>query len=244
MKNSLTIKQKIEDTGLDHNLLVPVTEILRLAEIVAFNHADSIGLDHKTMQEKSNAFWVVSKIKVFLKDNITQNEKVTLKTWTATPSMIRCDRFISIKSAGKVKAKIVSEWCCLDYTTRKIRKISSINYPNLEMADSSIIAPNYSNLKLDVDKNDYCYTRVVRSTDIDVNLHTNNLKYNFMALDAFTIEELNGVDFKEYEIYFVNESHLGDNIDIYKRKYKNYYYVEGKVQDKTIFRVVVKFKRK
>ena len=89
-------------------------------------------------------------------------------------------------------------------------------------------------------ENDYVYTRVIRSTDIDINNHTNNLKYNFMAMDALSVEDLKSSKIKEYEIYFVNESYEGDKIDVFKKKLKNYIYVEGKILDKTIFRAVFK----
>ena len=65
-----------------------------------------------------------------------------------------------------------------------------------------------------------------------------------MAMDAFTVEELKSFNIKEYEIYFVNESREGDNIDIYKKKVKNYYYLEGRCSEKTIFKVVIKFTKK
>ena len=65
-----------------------------------------------------------------------------------------------------------------------------------------------------------------------------------MVIDAFTVEELKQIDIKEYEIYFVNESYIGDKIDVYKKKIKNYFYIEGKVEDKTIFKSVIKFKKK
>jgi acyl-ACP thioesterase len=138
----------------------------------------------------------------------------------------------------------LSEWCCLDYTTRALRRSNSIKYPNLEMVETKNNNISFTNLKVDVDKKDFVYTRTIMPTDIDVNLHTNNLKYTNIALDALSLEELQTNFIKEYEIYFANETKVNDKIDVYKKKVKGYYYIEGKREEQTIFRVVLKFSKK
>ena len=181
-------------------------------------------------------------MKLFLKSPITAGEKVKVKTWTLQPGLIRVDRNMSIKSGNTTKCKFTSEWCVLDMETHKVKKLSALEYPDMDMQDTTEIKANYTNLRLPVQEKDYVYTKTIRASDLDLNLHTNNLKYNIIALDTFSLDELKGMQIKEWEIYFVNESHEGDKIDVYRVKYKNYYYIEGRVADKTIFRVVIKFK--
>lgn len=243
MKNCLTQKFVIDATQCDAFKLVPITELFRLAEVCAFNHADMIGLDHDSMEHKGHAFWVVSKMKLFLKGEITAGDKISVKTWTMQPGLIRADRNISIKRGKTAICKFSTEWCALDMENHKVTKLSTIGYPELEMAETAQIVANYTNLRLPVEKKDYVYTKTIRASDLDLNLHTNNLKYNFIALDAFSLTELENMKICEWEIYFVNESHEKDQIDVYKLKYKNYFYIEGRVADKTIFRVVVKSKK-
>lgn len=244
MKNVYLEKLTVDDTQINFNEVVPITEIMRLFEIAAFKHADNIGLDHPTMIKNSNCFWVVSKIKLQIKGEIKSGEKLSVKTWTEAPGNIRFIRNCTIKSKNLLKVKGVSEWCCLDYNTHKIRRADSINYPNLEMKENAKINLQFTNLKPQMENKHYVYTKTVRATDIDLNYHTNNIKYNFIAMDAFSVEELNKFDIKEYEIYFVNESHEGDKIDVYKQTKGKYHIIEGKTQEKTIFRVVIKFKNK
>lgn len=244
MKNTHIEKIIIDDTNIDYELKVPVIEIMRLLEVATFNHADKIGLDHDTMLKENNAFWVVSKMKMAISGDIHSRDKVTIKTWTHTPGMLRFNRNCILKVKNKIKVKAAAEWCCLDYETRKPRKGSSIKYPDLEMVEKKELNMPYSNLKLDVNDTDYVYTKIVRTTDIDVNNHTNNLKYNYIAFDALTIDELKSINIKEYEIYFVNESKYEDEIKVYKKKLKDCYYIEGKIEDKTIFRVIIKYRKK
>ncbi len=243
MKNLYTEKVLVDDTQIGFDSKLTITEIIRLMQVATFNHSNLLGLSHQEMLDKSNAFWVVTKLKLVLLSDINSGEKLTLRTWTHTPSMIRFDRECEIKLRNKKLAKARVEWCCLDYTTGRPRKASSIVYPELEMVENANNNIKYSTEKVELGKEDFVYTRVVRSMDIDVNLHTNNLKYNFMALDCFSVEELKSMKIKEYEISFVNQSYEGDHIDVYRKKVKDTYFIEGKKDDKVIFRVVIKFKK-
>lgn len=242
MKNSYSEKVEIKDVDIDYDLKVSIPVIMRLLQQTTFTHADSMGLDHTNMIKTSNAFWIVSKIKIAIVNNMVQFDKVNIKTWTDKPGILRFNRNSTIKKGNKLMVKGVSEWCCLDWETRKPRKASSVYYPDLEMTDTKQLNLPFTNMKLDVTDKDFVYSRKIYSTDIDVNNHTNNLRYNYFAFDAFSVSELKSIDITEYEVYFVNECKENDELKIYKVKNKNYYYIEGKIEDKTIFRSVIKFK--
>ncbi len=243
MKNVHIEKYLTNDVELDVNEQISSIDILKLLQRVTFSHSKLIGLDHQTMIDRDNAFWVITKMKYVLRNPIYADQKITLKTWTHTPQAVRFVRDLQIKSKNKILVSGKSEWCCLDYTTRALRRSSSIKYTDLEMVETKQNVLTFSNLKVDVEEKDFVYTRTVMPTDIDVNLHTNNLKYNIMALDALTLKDLQNKTIKEYEIYFVNESKVDEQIDIYKKKVNNIVYIEGKRADTTIFRAVIKFKR-
>lgn len=243
MKNWHAEKLIVDDTNVDFSLTVPTTELMKLFEVATFKHSNIMGLDHVSMEKHSNAFWVVTKMKVIQCSPIETGDKINVTTWTRELGTARALRDCVIKKGSSVKAKFLAEWCCLDWNTRRLRRMNTIKYPELEMEKTKYIKTDFSNLREAVDSSNFVYTHVVRSTDIDVNNHTNNLKYNSIAFNAFSVDELKSFVVKEYEIYFVNESHEGDNIDIYKKKLKNHYYIEGKANDKTIFRAVIKFKK-
>lgn len=242
MKNWHSEKIVINDTNVDFSTEVPLTELIKLFQIATFNHSHLIGLDHVSMENNSNAFWIVTKIKVVPYSSVKAGDKVNLTTWTYEPGSVRALRDGVLKHKNSIKAKFVAEWCCLDLETRRPRRISSIRYPDLDMEKTNFLKLEFTNLKEEVDKSNYIYSRVIRSSDIDVNNHTNNLKYNQIALDSFSVDELKAFKIKEYEIYFVNESREGDKIDVFKKKLRNQVYIEGKVENKTIFRVVIKIK--
>ncbi len=243
MKNWYSEKIIINDTNIDYSNTVPITELMRMFEIVTFNHSNLLKLDHNTMEKKSNAFWVVTKMKVIPCSQILSGDKVGVTTWMHELGTVRALRDCIIKNGNKIKAKFIAEWCCLDCSTRQLRRMNTIAYPSVEMEKTNHIKTKFSNTRESVDTKDFVYERKIRLTDIDINNHTNNLKYNFMVFDAFSLKEMNSIQIKEYEIYFVNESHEGDEIQVYKRKAKTYYYIEGRCGDKVIFRSIIKFKK-
>ena len=243
MKNIHIEKYVTNDVELDMNERVSIIDILKLMQRVTFAHSSLIGLDHKTMIERDNAFWVITKMKFVCRHPIDANKKLTLKTWTRQPQAVRFLRDLQIKDKNKVLVNGISEWCCLDLNTRMLRRSNTINYPDLQMIETKNNNLTFTNLKVDVDNNNYVYTKTIMASDIDINLHTNNLKYTNIALDAFSLDELQNNVVKDYEIYFVNETRIGDKIDVYKKKVKNFYYVEGKKENETVFRVVIKFSK-
>ena len=196
MKNWHDEKLVVNDTFIDHTSTVPITKLMELFEIATFNHSTIMGLDHISMEKKSHAFWVVTKMKVILLNPIVSGEKIKTTTWTRDLGTVRALRDCVIKSKNCVKAKFLAEWCCLDFETRKLRRLNTICYPELEMEKINYIKTDFSNLRENVDEKNYVYTRTIKSTDIDMNSHTNNLKYNYMALDAFSKEELNSFNIK------------------------------------------------
>ena len=244
MQNTHSETYITNDVDVDVNEKVSTIDILKLLQRVTFAHSKILGLDHQTMIDRDNAFWVITKMKYILRNPIYVNKKITLKTWTHTPQSVRFVRDLQIKHKNKIMVNGRSEWCCLDYSSRSLRRSNSIKYPNLEMVETKENNLTFTNLKLEVDEKDFVYTKIVMPTDIDVNLHTNNLKYNVIALDALTLEDLQNKIIKEYEIYFVNESKIGEKIDVYKKKVKNLTYIEGKREKTSIFRAVIKFAKK
>lgn len=244
MQNLHTEKITINDTNVNFEMKLSINEIIRFLQLTTFNHSNKIMLDHKTMQEKSNAFWVITKLKVKLNKDVLSGENIKVATWTQPLSTIRAIRDFKIKQKNCIVAKASAEWCCLDFDTRRIRKLSTIQYPDLEMVEKGSSNITFNNLNQEYTNKNFVYSRTIRSTDIDINSHTNNLKHNTIALDAFSVEELKTFNIKEYQIHFVNESREGDIINVYKKKVGNTYFVEGKTDDKTIFKVCLKTKKR
>ncbi len=238
MKNCYSEKHIINDTQLDFCNKLSIYEAIKLIQNATFNHSREMSLGHEDMLKNSNAFWVISKLKLKLGENLKAQDNVRVTTWTRPLSAIRALRDADIKIGNKVMVKALAEWCCLDYESKTIRKLNTIKYPDLEMSKNE-----YNNLSFskftEPDQLEEVYTKTVLASDIDINQHTNNLKYVVMSMDALTLEEFKNVNIDEFEIHFVNQSYFKDNIKIYKAINGKQILIFGKVEENIIFKVLI-----
>lgn len=236
MNNIFILNEKINANVIDHKRDLRADGTLRLFQEVALFHAKEMDVDFEDIKKKFNAFWVLTKVKCKVYKTPHFNDDAQIITYPVAFGNVKFERNFEIKVNGKIYAEAISEWCLLDCTTRKVLRSNSINYPfdmpHLENNSSLTFS------KGNVNPTEYVYTHTVKSTDIDLNLHVNNVIYMRIALDAFTVKELDENKFTGYEIKFISEAYEGEKIDVYREKTESGYNVIGKVENKVIFAVI------
>lgn len=236
MKSSLVMVEDVTSSKVDKNHRLRCDAILNIFQDLATSHATEMGMSFVELKEKSNAFWVLSKIRYSLNGNIHQGDSVECKTWPLQPTAFRFIRDFKLTgNNGQVLGS--SEWCVLDWTTGGIRKFSSLNYPeDLEHISERSEGKEFSRLKEEIVDSDLCYEYKALYTDIDCNGHVNNVSYSKMALNAFTPDEFDEYAFNGFEIHFTSQTYFGDIIKIYKKTVENGVYIEGQIDSKTVFK--------
>lgn len=236
MKSSLTVIEEATSSKVDKNHLLRCDAILNIFQDLATAHATEMGMGFIELKESSNAFWVLSKIRYNLEGAIYQGDKLECKTWPLPPTPYRFVRDFKLSSdGGKVLGS--SEWCVLDWTTGGLRKFSTLKYPDsLQHLSERSGASEFSRLKEEVFDSDFCYEYKTLYTDIDCNGHVNNVSYSKMALNAFSPQEFDEHAFKGFEIHFTSQTYFGDVIKVYKKAVDGGVYIEGRLEDKTVFK--------
>ncbi len=234
----------VNDVDASRNLsLMHITEILQL---LANGNAERSGYGFEGLLKSNNAFWVLTKIKLKCGDLPKHRDKITCKTWPIKPGKLTLERDFEICGAnGEVAVAATSEWCLIDADTRKIKRIVGQEVMSgLDYIEKRAINPEYTKRKFEIDSGDFCYQRVIHSTDIDMNYHTNNTKYTFMVLDCFTNEFLTKKRVDNYEIHFVKECVEGDRLNIFsKQTGENSFYITAlKDETQVVFRAFIDFK--
>ena len=97
---------------------------------------------------------------------------------------------------------------------------------------------SYTNLTCEFDESDLVYTKTIRLSELDYNLHGNNIAYIKMATDCFSFDEYSNLNIQVLEMYYTNQCFEGDQINLYKRKIDTKYIIEGKTAEKSIFRAI------
>lgn len=236
MNNNLSVKTKVYASQCNDKHVLRTDAILNFFQDLATSHAIELKTDYYTLKEKSNAFWVISKIKFRKTGVIKHHEDVTVKTWPIKPQSIRFIRDYHIKGEnGDVYG--TSEWCVLDFDSLRLRKLDTVCYPaDMPHLEERAEVSAFLRLNEELSDIDYAYTYKTAYSDIDVNGHVNNVIYSKMALNTFTPDEFDKLNYNAFEIHFISQCYLNNEIKVYKKRLENGVYIEGRINDKTSFK--------
>ena len=199
---------------------------------VASRHAMFLGIDDFSLLEKDNAMWVITKTKVKINKLPLWNDDVSIRTWPMGADGVRCNRCYQIIKDNEILINGITEWVIIDATTRSLRKVETTSYPNdIDWITEKSIEEKFRRFKDDFTENDVVYKRLIRSGDIDVTHHTNNVTYITMLLDTFSVKELENMSLKEIEVSYINESFEGETLSIYRKKREDGTYFSIKKND-------------
>lgn len=233
--NIYSEKIKIYSSNVDVNSTLRFDAILSYFQDLTTSHSTLMKIDHDNLMASSNAFWVLSKIKFKVDGIFKTGAELLGSTWPLKPGLIRFLRDYKITAnCGEINGK--SEWCILDADSLALRKSSTITYPEFEHIEERSQVGDFSRLNVETSKSELIYSYKTLFTDIDCNNHVNNLSYARMALNAFTVDEFTLHNFNAFEIHFISQAYYGDCIDIFKANTDIGVFVEGKIDNKTIFK--------
>lgn len=229
-----TEKITLFNSYFDMNDNLTPKSILNIFQDVAALHAEEIGVGFETMI-KQNLYWVLSRIKFDILKMPKPNQTVIVETWPHEKGRIDFDRDLKITSEnGETLIVATSKWCIIDSVSRSLQRTENINYNgeifpdvNYEERFGKITTP-------DTDfKTQFIHT--VKFADLDHNKHMNNTNYATLVLNTISNKNIS-----HFEINFLNECLLGDEITLKHSKNDDGEYVLGVVDEKQTFIAFVK----
>lgn len=231
-KNEFTLNTTVLSGQCDSLMRFKAEAVLMSFQDVASRHAMFLGIDDFSLLEKDNAMWVVSKTKVKVNKLPLWNDEISVRTWPMGAEGVRCNRCYQIIRNDEVMINAITEWVIIDATTRTLRKVETTSYPNdIDWITEKSVDERFRRFKDDFTENDIVYKRLVRSGDIDVTHHTNNVTYITMLLDTFSVKELENMALEEIEVSYLNESFEGETLSIYRKKREDGTYFSIKKED-------------
>lgn len=246
MRQIYTQNILVDSNAIDFNGKFKLPAIMQHFQNGASEHAAELGVDYFKLKEKSNAFWVITKIRLRVLRYPLWNEKPEMRTWPLNPGLIKVDRDFDFRDRkGDPVIYGSSEWCVLDCDTRRPRKLTSTCYPvEFECWNRRVPDCRFRRFEEQIATSDSVYEKTVRPSDLDLNCHMNNTVYTEMALDCFTAAELRELEIEDFEIHFVSECREGDVVRMYRKRTDDGWYIEGVRADTlaTVFRVGLKMR--
>ena len=227
-------KITLYNSYFDKNDRLSFKAILSIFQDVASIHAEDIGVGYKSMLNK-NLYWVLSRIKIDILKMPEINQTVVVETWPHEKGRVDFDRDLKICSEdGEVLVIGTSKWCVIDTVQRRLQRADNVNYigevfteVNYEQPFGKIILPDSDFI--------FKFKYNVLFSDLDHNQHMNNTNYANLVASAVENEKIN-----HFEINFLNECKLNDQINVVICKNVNQEYVIGSVGDLKAFTAIVK----
>ena len=195
------------------------TGVLSLAALfnymqdIASDHAEMLGFGRDDLM-KNSWFWALSRMYAEIEEWPVWKDTIILKTWPNGTDKIFALRNYEVRfSDGRLAARGTSSWLILDYATRRIqRPESALSHfkRNFESQESPL---RYA-VKLEPTGMEAIQSEPFRVSisDLDINLHTNNVRYLYWINDTYDLDFTMKNSPKSVEINYLSESLFNEEI--------------------------------
>lgn len=203
----------VYETGPEGRLTLH--SIFNYFQDIASDHAVKLGYGRDELLRDNN-FWVLSRIYAEISAWPQWGDTIVIKTWPRGTERLFALRDFEVRyHDGRPVARATSSWLIIDRDTRRIQRPDD-NLRNYDPDLPGEKALSRNAIKLEPADSNSCKTDPfrVRISDLDLNLHTNNVRYLKWVTDSYDLDFiLNNVPFSA-EINYLAESHYNDPIAI------------------------------
>lgn len=182
----------------------------------AYNHANHLEFGYAQLKEK-NLFWVLSRLLIKIGRYPGWGEKIQIRTWpTGVERLFAFRDFLILDEGGAPIGAAGSAWLVLDAVKRRPQRPGDLK---LLMEKSSLFPQeraleNRPEKIADLSAPEEGPVFPVRYSDLDLYDHVNNAKYMQWILDGYPMQMHREFEVTDFEINFLSESKMGDEISI------------------------------
>jgi medium-chain acyl-[acyl-carrier-protein] hydrolase len=203
----------VYETGPDGKL--NLYSLFNYMQDIASDHAIRLGFGRDDLM-RDNRFWVLSRIYAVIERWPLWEESIILKTWpNGTDKLFALRNYEVSYPDGRHIAYGTSSWLILDQNTKKVQRPDSIlTHYNPGLHNESSPVRYATKLEAAVENGKVSPAFSVKVSDLDVNLHTNNVRYLKWASDTYSLDFIMNNDPQSAEINYLAESRFDEEISI------------------------------
>jgi len=203
----------VYETGPDGKL--NLYSLFNYMQDIASDHAVKLGFGRDDLM-RDNRFWVLSRIYAEIEQWPVWEDKIVLRTWpNGTDKLFALRNYEVSYPDGRHIASGTSSWLILDQTTKKVQRPDSALArfsPNLHTESSPL---RYASKLEPVPEGGQLSPPFrIKVSDLDVNLHTNNVRYLKWVIDTYELGFMMNYQPQSAEINYLAESRFGEEIHI------------------------------
>lgn len=216
MEARLTREMTILPSVCDWAVKLSIPDLFAQFMDIATLHAEALGVGEADLEARG-MYWITVKTKVHILRRPRMMERVTFSTRPLVPERVRAIREYRMEQDGVLLAEGKTEWAIMDAATGRPRATAGVFPAELELGvEPSYTAP-FARLDPDFAEAETLGEYRVRSTDIDLLGHMNNVAYLRAFLGLVSVEEQKTMPQAGVEIVFRAPCFEGDVLTVRRR---------------------------
>ncbi|RKS23334.1 acyl-ACP thioesterase [Flavobacterium endophyticum] len=216
------------------------TDLCNILQLTAGDHAEIGGISFTDMQEFHQA-WVLSRMKLEIESLPKWKDVVTVKTWIISLENSRSVRALEMYVGGKKIIGCETYWAVFN---TKLRRPEPLALPHEHFEKYATKFSTEERVKK-IDLPKYMKNaseRKVVLSDLDIVNHVNNVKYLEWCLDLVNFKSILKQDLKSFDMNFMKELVLGDEVSIQEASLDNKSIYSIAKEGKTCFALELNWK--
>jgi medium-chain acyl-[acyl-carrier-protein] hydrolase len=211
-------KIPVYDTGPDGKLTL--YSAFNYMQDIASEHAVRLNFGRNDLM-KANHFWVLSRIVAKIEIWPGWEETIIVRTWPrGTDKLFALRDYEICYRDGRHIASGTSSWLIVDIGSKRIQRPDEmLTRFNSGSALKSSLGMNAGKVKLPSETGSTSDHFKVKVSDLDVNLHTNNVRYIKWVTDTYDLDYTQNHETVSLEVNYLAESVFGEEVFI--RSYGN-----------------------
>jgi len=206
---------KVSSSLTDFQPNISVFGAYRIMEDAITDFMGDLKIDGLTAKREYNAIWVFAKTRIKFFKKVAWGSEYTVTCFLSKISNVTIDIDVGIKdTAGELCIYSRTELCALDLGTGRIRRVSTVGVGESWRAETPLTDITFT--KIEAENLPEVDRVMVKYSDIDYAVHTNNKQYVRFILDTYTVREMGNFSIREMEMVYVNQSHEGDSLTVHK----------------------------
>ena len=203
----------VYETSPDEN--VNICALFNYMQDIAAIHAIKLGYGRDELM-KDNHFWVLSRMYAEIAEYPFRDEKIIIRTWPYGTDNVFALRLFELRLPdGRIIAKASSSWLIVDALSRRIQRPDETLIRNNPLREASELPVRIAGKITEAGPDGKLSSMFsVKPSDIDVNLHTNNVNYLRWTIDSYDFDFIMKYVPTSVEINYLAESMPGEYITI------------------------------
>jgi acyl-ACP thioesterase len=178
-------------------------------------HADHFDIGPAGMNRR-NYFWVITRIVMHFDRMPSMMDMTEILTWIQPADRAKSERDFALYAGDEKLFEGRSIWAVMSHETGSLVPMAGLFPDHIDFDEPAPELP-FSKISKDFEGCDEIGTYTIRSVDIDLGGHMNNVNYVRAMLGCFTCAQLAEMDISELDMQFILQCYEGETIRFMKR---------------------------